>query len=124
MSFVLRALRHERLDPGLQNIMRITNEHATIICQVLQHYFGADTDVWLFGSRADDSQRGGDIDLYLETSLQSPDAVIDAKLHSLVEIKQKIGDQKIDLVIYRRGRDREAIHQEARSTGVRLSDNR
>ncbi|WP_345193840.1 nucleotidyltransferase domain-containing protein [Kistimonas scapharcae] len=104
--------------------MRITDEHAAIICQVLQHYFGADTEVWLFGSRAYDMQRGGDIDLYLETSLQAPDAVIEAKLQALVDIKIKIGDQKIDLVIYRRGRDREAIHNEARNTGVRLSDNK
>ncbi|GAA4650491.1 hypothetical protein GCM10023116_27740 [Kistimonas scapharcae] len=104
--------------------MRISDEHADIICRVLQHYFGADTDVWLFGSRVDDGQRGGDIDLYLETSLQSPDAVIEAKLNALVEIKQKIGDQKIDLVIYRRGHNREPIHHEARNTGVRLSDNK
>ncbi len=45
--------------------MRITSEHAEHICNVLQHYFGAKTDIWLFGSRVDDNQRGGDIDLYI-----------------------------------------------------------
>ncbi|WP_422134210.1 nucleotidyltransferase domain-containing protein [Endozoicomonas sp. ALD040] len=104
--------------------MRITSEHAGHICNVLQHYFGAKTDIWLFGSRVDDNQRGGDIDLYIETDLQSPEAVFDAKLHSLVDIKQHIGDQKIDLVIYRRGKHREAIHHEARNTGIQLSGSR
>ncbi len=110
---------YDRLIP-----LRITNEHAAHICNVLQHYFGAKTDIWLFGSRVDDNQRGGDIDLYIETDLQSPEAVFDAKLHSLVDIKQHIGDQKIDLVIYRRGKRREAIHHEARSTGIQLNGNR
>ena len=104
--------------------MRITNEQADHICNVLQHYFGAKTDIWLFGSRVDDNQRGGDIDLYIETDLQSPEAVLDAKLHSLVDIKQHIGDQKIDLVIYRHGKPREAIHQEARNTGIQLNGDR
>lgn len=101
--------------------MRLSDEHAATICQILQHYFGTDTDIWLFGSRVHDDQRGGDIDLYIETDLQSSVAVVEARLHGLVAIKQRIGDQKIDLAIYRRGKPREAIHQEARKTGIQLN---
>jgi len=51
--------------------------------------------VYLFGSRTNDTQRGGDIDLLVES--QSID--FSAKLALLADIKAAIGDQKIDLVI-------------------------
>lgn len=51
----------------------------------------------LFGSRADDSKRGGDIDLYIETNLTQ--GVIEKKIKLLVKLKDHLGDQKIDIVI-------------------------
>ena len=59
-------------------------------------------------------------DLYLETDLQEPGALVDAKLKALSAIKYKLGDQKIDLVIYRRGQLKEPIHNEALNTGIQL----
>ena len=48
----------------------------------------------LFGSRVDDSKRGGDIDLLVIThTLGFPD-----KLQILADLHQQLGDQKIDLV--------------------------
>ena len=43
--------------------MRLTPEARDIIRHSTQAVFGLDSQVKLFGSRVDDSQRGGDIDL-------------------------------------------------------------
>jgi predicted nucleotidyltransferase len=65
---------------------------------ILQAIRSADPDatVYLFGSRVDDSARGGDIDLLVLS------ARIDVmkKLDILGELHQRLGDQRIDLVVY------------------------
>ncbi|MHB1896659.1 MAG: nucleotidyltransferase domain-containing protein, partial [Metallibacterium sp.] len=48
--------------------MRLTPEQAAIIRSAAAEVFGSDARVWLFGSRVDDSKRGGDIDLLIETA--------------------------------------------------------
>ncbi len=47
--------------------MRLTQSQVSAIKGIIQHSLGPATEVWLFGSRARDSARGGDIDLYVET---------------------------------------------------------
>jgi len=47
--------------------MRLTKEQISIIKTLVTRHFDSDTDVILFGSRVDDTARGGDIDLYIET---------------------------------------------------------
>ncbi|MCB0342159.1 MAG: nucleotidyltransferase domain-containing protein [Pseudobdellovibrionaceae bacterium] len=52
-------------------------------------------DVYLYGSRADDQLKGGDIDLLiLSDRLQFSD-----KVTLLINLKEQMGDQKIDLLI-------------------------
>ncbi len=56
--------------------------------------------LYLYGSRADDAQKGGDIDLLLLFENQKSASETLAKKHNLLaEIKKLIGDQKIDLKI-------------------------
>jgi len=55
--------------------------------------------IYLFGSRVDDTKRGGDIDLYL--CPESKDDLASKKIEFLVALKQKIDEQKIDVVIDR-----------------------
>ncbi len=60
---------------------------------------GAPAKLFLFGSRVDDKLKGGDIDLLVicEPPLR---AHLEARKYAiLAEIKGRIGDQKIDLVI-------------------------
>ncbi|MDP1659470.1 MAG: hypothetical protein Q8L73_09005 [Methylotenera sp.] len=52
-----------------------------------------------FGSRVDDTRKGGDIDLYIVTDQQS--RLGEKRIDFLAQIKHKIGDQRIDLVIDR-----------------------
>lgn len=44
--------------------MRITEQQAFVIKKTILRFFGEDSSVMLFGSRADDDKRGGDIDIY------------------------------------------------------------
>jgi predicted nucleotidyltransferase len=67
---------------------------------VAQH-FGSSARVWLFGSRIDDSRRGGDFDFYVETDLDDPAEVIDRKLELLAQLHATtdFDGEKIDLII-------------------------
>ena len=72
--------------------------------------------IYLFGSRVDDSQKGGDIDLYIDSkNIENP---FEKKIEFLVSLKQKIGDQKIDVII---SKDKtRVIEKEALQYGIKL----
>ena len=48
--------------------MRLSPEDIATIRHLVQERFGPDAGIWLFGSRLDDSARGGDVDLYVESA--------------------------------------------------------
>jgi len=72
--------------------------------------------VYLFGSRADDSKKGGDIDLYMV--VPNLENLMQKKIDFLVAVKREIGNQKID-VIFDRGNNR-LIDRIAKKEGVLL----
>ena len=76
--------------------MRLSNFEKEAIIKTAKKHF-KDFELYLFGSRIDDTKKGGDIDLYFKLS-QKPDIM--AKIKFLVELKNIIGEQKIDVVIY------------------------
>ncbi len=99
--------------------MRLSPEQITLIRQAAQETFGPDARVWLFGSRVDDRKRGGDIDLYVETPQPTTEALgHETRLWSLLQ--RRLGEQRIDIVTRAGDSSPQAIHQVARSTGVRL----
>ena len=55
------------------------------------------TDIYLFGSRADDSLRGGDIDIYIQTTKK--ENILQSKIVFLREFEKEFGEQKVDLII-------------------------
>ena len=67
--------------------------------------------VILFGSRADDSVKGGDIDLYIDEDLDIEEI---AKLKA--KLIKKIGDRKIDIVSKRYAN--ELILKEIQKKGI------
>lgn len=101
--------------------MRLTPKEKTAIKKAAQKHFGPDTRVFLFGSRIDDQQRGGDIDLYVETELEGEKLVL-AKLMAMGEIQQSIGEQKIDILAGSPNScpDQPIIVQNAKQEGVLL----
>ena len=100
--------------------MRLTTPQIEAIKQEAEHFFGAGAQVWLFGSRVDDTKKGGDIDLYLRPTVNDASQLAKARFAFLARLKQRIGDQKIDLVLQRAGDEDLPIHVQAKLQGVRL----
>ena len=48
--------------------MRITADQIAAIIQTTRSIAGQGANVWLYGSRLDDSRRGGDVDLLIESA--------------------------------------------------------
>jgi len=97
--------------------MRINLEDSTVIRQFVVNSFGPTALVWLFGSRVNDSCRGGDIDLYVE--VDKP-VSIEQKLRLLSKLQRSIGLRKIDLVVNDCHGDIRSIYNTAKKEGIRL----
>ena len=83
--------------------MRLSKFEIESIKQLAQHHFGQDVKVILFGSRANDEMRGGDIDLFIQSNNRNLNAR--SKMNFIVDLILKIGEQKIDVVL-----DNESLH--------------
>ena len=75
--------------------MRLSTFEIQTILNTFHDIFGMGK-VYLFGSRLDDTQKGGDIDLYFEVDLE--ENLYIKKIDYLVQLQNKIGEQKIDIV--------------------------
>lgn len=95
--------------------MRLSREEIEAIRRSFSETFKSGA-LYLFGSRVDDTRRGGDIDLYIVPSGEEDLAM--KKIAFLVNLKNRIGEQKIDVVIDRR--QNRAIDRVAREEGVLL----
>jgi len=82
---------------------------------------GSQARVMLFGSRVDDTRRGGDIDLYIAAPVLPQETQLETKLKFLVKLKQQLGDQRIDLVFAPApSQPAWPIHTIAQQTGIYL----
>lgn len=100
--------------------MRLKPNEIRAIKDAVQKNFSAESDVYLFGSRTDDTQRGGDIDLLVETD-KTGEHLQEAKLRTMVSIQLALGDQKIDIVTKQTGKKADSlILIEAERTGIQL----
>jgi predicted nucleotidyltransferase len=96
--------------------MRLTPEAREIIRNTTREVFGQSARARLFGSRNDDSQRGGDIDLLVE--LPSPQR--DSRKKSLTlaaYLQMRLGDQPIDILVVDPETVLQPIHRMAVATG-------
>jgi len=96
--------------------MRLNQYEVNSIKKVTERVFGDQSKVLLFGSRVDDTVRGGDIDLYIQP--ESKDNLNKKRIRFIVDLESLIGEQKIDVVL---ARDPERlIEQEALTKGIQL----
>ena len=96
--------------------MRISQFYRDVIKSKAKEVFGKDVKVNLFGSRIDDTQKGGDIDLYIVVSNQQD--LFQKKLRFLAQVKRVLGEQKID-VIFNEDETR-LVEQEAKKWSISL----
>lgn len=92
--------------------MRLTETQARSIGQIASQLAGADARVWVFGSRLDDSARGGDLDLMLELpiAVDSP-ALLAARLSA--RVSRLMRGRKVDVVVSAPNLMRLPIHEMA-----------
>ena len=95
--------------------MRLTHDEIKGIKKAFDEVFG-EGKVFLFGSRTDDTKRGGDIDLYL--CLVDSKKLQKKKIMFLVKLDEYLGEQKID-VVFAVDRNR-PIEQVAIKEGIEL----
>ena len=116
--------------------MRLTPTQARIIGETVRSMLGPGARVRLFGSRTDDTARGGDIDLFVEVDrlLENRAAAASrlaaqpafmawchpARSSVCFIVPLTLGDQRIDIVLVDRDSAPEPIHAVARQQGIPL----
>jgi predicted nucleotidyltransferase len=99
--------------------IRLSEDQITSIRQAATEVFGAQAQVWLFGSRVDDQKRGGDIDLLIRPDPRATDDLLRRKIRFLGLLERRLGERRIDVII-EHSADPRPIEQIARETGVKL----
>lgn len=99
--------------------MRLTNNQVQAIRQTAQRVLGVGARVRVFGSRALDDRKGGDIDLLFET-----DAQLDNRATVLCELygalTMALGERKIDVLLKDANTPPAPVFEVAERTGVLL----
>ena len=99
--------------------MRLTQAQVDNIRNSAIEVFGTGVQVWLFGSRVDDSKRGGDIDLLVRPPAPSVSSSLINKLLFLKKLESCLGERKVDVVV-EAADDTRPIVQVAHEMGVLL----
>ncbi len=99
--------------------MRLTTNEIEAIKACAKRFFGENALVRLFGSRIDDSAAGGDIDLHIEAETAEL-ATLRNELAFSAELKEMVGEQRIDVVVRPPDYDPQPIDCIALETGVPL----
>ena len=97
--------------------MRLKIEIKNQIIKYASQSFGMDIKLYLFGSRVYDNKKGGDIDLYLESSKEID---INQQIKFLNNIYKYVTQRKIDLIIKTPLKKDKPIFHTARQEGILL----
>ncbi len=95
--------------------MRLRVQDIQLILRAAREVYGDSVKVYLFGSRLDDTKRGGDIDLLVRTA-DGKQGVL-ARVRLIARLKQLLGDRKIDVI---GDHEDSPVAQEALRKGVLL----
>jgi len=99
--------------------MRLSEVERRAIVTIAREVIGGDVQVRLFGSRADDRARGGDIDLMVETDRALPDR-LQQELRLGVQLERALGGRRVDLLLVDPTVPLQPVHRVARREGVAL----
>jgi len=97
--------------------LRLDQKIRESVVDYAKKYFGNNIKLYLFGSRVDDSKKGRDIDLLIETN----DKVdTETEISFLRAIYKNITSRKIDLLVKTPYRQDKPIYHTAVKEGIRL----
>jgi predicted nucleotidyltransferase len=97
--------------------MRLDNQTRDIVKNEVSQLLGNDAVVRLFGSRVDDAQRGGDIDLLIDVATPLTGRVkVECRLAARLFIK--LGGRKVDVLIREPNKPMTPIYEQALRQGV------
>jgi hypothetical protein len=99
--------------------MRLTAEQHQAFRAGSVSVLGADATVRLFGSRTDDSAKGGGIDLYFETA-DRLDIPVQVQCQLYAKLIMALGDRKIDVLLKDARTADQPIFEVARQSGLVL----
>ena len=98
--------------------MRLTRQEVSAIKAAAADTFGATAIVRLFGSRVDDSLRGGDTDLHIEVDQIDDEWAKRADFETA--LFRRIDPRKVDLILSERGKTPRGFERIAYRDGVIL----
>ncbi len=96
--------------------MRISQKEISIIKNAILDYI-PDAKIFLFGSRVDDSKKGGDIDIFVETE---SDTTLKEQIKILSKIEILGVSRKVDLIVKTPKSKEQPIFQTAKKEGIVL----
>lgn len=99
--------------------MRLAEHEIDAIITCVLRHFGEGAVVRLFGSRTDDAAAGGDIDLHIVAE-SADKAALSVELQFIVDLKDRIGEQRIDVIVRPPGYKPRALDRIAIETGIVL----
>ena len=105
-------------DEYQENTLRLSSFEIESIKECIKRYFGKDCTIYLFGSRVDDTKKGGDNDdIYVIPKKKEMNDII-LKIKAKRCIKNRLGEQKIDIVFAKDSNS--PIEKIALANGVQL----
>ena len=99
--------------------MRIDANERVSILECVARHFGEGCTVTLFGSRADDGRRGGDVDLHVVTGNTAP-VSLSSEIRCRLDLEGALGDQRVDLLVRSPDKDLLPFDSLVTGRGVRL----
>ena len=99
--------------------MRLSQQHRQAILRVVAETCGPEARVRLFGSRVDDSMRGGDVDLLIELPTE-PEHVFELQRRLYAKLLRALDSRPVEVLVVGPRTPRESVHEEALRHGVLL----
>lgn len=105
----------------VQSKVRLSNDDLNSIKNCFNKNFSNKDSLWIFGSRVEPTQKGGDIDLYIETYETNFDKIVKRKIQFISDLWDNIGEQKIDVVINVLAKSQNLpVYEIAKTTGIKI----
>ena len=101
---------------GFNYKMRLSGEYKNIIVSVIYKYISY-SKIFLFGSRVDDTKKGGDIDVFVQTD-QNVSLADQVKILAEIELKGVL--RKVDLVVETEQFKKEEMYKTIQKDGILL----